>query len=344
MDVVSRKPRVSLGWFPTPIEEAPRLSRRFGVRVLIKRDDLTGLAIGGNKIRNLEFLLADALAKGADTVITTGGSQSNHARLTAAACLKLGLGCRLVLDRGVHPEEQGNLLLDRLFKADVVLIESEDPAVAMKAMLEMAERLRSEGKNPYVIPRGGSVPAGATGYVAFVAELLGQLETMRVAVTHLYLGTGSGGTQSGAVAGKILAEADFAIQGISVSRSAREQREKVGELAAQTLRDLGVADSRYTARLRPPQVVDEILVDDRFRGPKYGVPTEQTMEAIEIAAGDEALVLDPVYTGKMMAGLIGHAREGLIGADDTVLFLHTGGSPALFAYHHETTAALAGAS
>jgi D-cysteine desulfhydrase family pyridoxal phosphate-dependent enzyme len=327
----SARPRVSLGQFPTHVEEAPRLSERLGVRVLVKRDDQTGLALGGNKVRKLEFLLGDALQAGCDCVVTTGGSQSNHARLTAAACRKQRLDCYLVLDRGVHPEEQGNILLDHLLGANVTLIESADLAVATREMEELARRLRDEGRRPYVIPRGGSVPVGATGYTAFVAETLEQLQAARIGVTHLYLGTGSCGTHSGVLAGLAAAGTPIKVQGIGVSRTSVEQNARIHDLSNATLRHLG---------LQATVDVGDIHVDDRFVGPGYGVPIPQTMEAIAVAARDEAMILDPVYTGKAMSGLIAHARERRFAPDDTVLFLHTGGSPALFAYNVEVGAAI----
>lgn len=330
-EALAARPRLALGHFPTPLDEAPRLSERLGVRILVKRDDQTGLALGGNKVRKLEFLLADALTRGADTIVTTGGSQSNHARLTAAACRRLGLACYLVLDRGVHPEAQGNLLLDHLFGAEVQLIESADPAVALQEMGRLARKLEAEGSHSYVIPRGGSVPAGATGYAAMVAELLEQLDDVGVRATHIYLGTGSCGTHSGTLAGITASGEDITLQGISVSRPEAQQREKVIQLTHDTLRHLGL-----------PDAIDEskVLVDDRFRGPGYGIATAATMEAIELAARDEALLFDPVYTGKTMAGLIGHAREGKFSPDDIVVFVHTGGAPALFAYHAEVAEAV----
>lgn len=324
-------PRLSLGHFPTPLDEAPRLSKRLGARVLIKRDDQTGLALGGNKVRKLEFLIADALRSGADTIVTTGGSQSNHARLAAAACRRAGLACHLVLDRGVHPEEQGNLLLDELLGAQVLLIESQDPEVAMAEMQRLASDLASTGRKPYVIPRGGSVPAGASGYAAFVPELLAQLADRDLDLSALYLATGSCGTHSGVMAGRGGAGATFRVQGVSVSRPEALQRAKIAELSAATLKHL-----RLDATVCP----DDIAVDDRFRGPGYGIPTEGTMEAVEIAARDEGIILDPVYTGKAMAGLLAHAREGRFARDDTIVFLHTGGAPALFAYHRETANAV----
>jgi D-cysteine desulfhydrase family pyridoxal phosphate-dependent enzyme len=324
-------PRISLAQLPTPLEEAPRLSARLGIRVWIKRDDQTGLALGGNKVRKLEFLIADALQRGADTIVTTGGSQSNHARLTAAACRRVNLQCHLVLDRGVHPEPQGNLLLDALLGAHVHLIESSDSMVATKEMETLAEELRGQGRNPYVIPRGGSVPTGATGYAAFVAELLEQLEEEGLQPSHIYLCTGSTGTHSGVLAGLAAAGGSLRVQGVSVSRTTAEQVEKILELANETLQHLGI-DAAVSN--------DRVLVNDRFRGPGYGLATAETMEAIAIAALDESLILDPVYTGKAMAGLIGHAREGRLSPNDAVIFLHTGGSPALFAYNEEVVASL----
>jgi D-cysteine desulfhydrase family pyridoxal phosphate-dependent enzyme len=334
-EALATKPRLSLGHFPTPLDEAPRLSERLGVRILVKRDDQTGLALGGNKVRKLEFLLADALQRGADAIITTGGSQSNHARLTAAACSRVGLDCHLVLDRGLHPEDQGNLLLDHLFGAQVRLIESPDPADASAGMEALAVELEAVGRHPYIIPRGGSVPEGATGYAAMIDELVRQLDALGIVPSHVYLGTGSCGTHAGTLAGTIASGASFLVQGVSVSRPESQQREKVKNLAGRTLQHLGLAGQVHERG---------VLVDDRFRGPGYGIPTAGTMEAIELAAREEALVLDPVYTGKSMAGLIGHAREGRIAADDVVVFIHTGGAPALFAYHAEVAGAIQAAT
>jgi D-cysteine desulfhydrase family pyridoxal phosphate-dependent enzyme len=332
VEALARKPRISLAQLPTPIEEARRLSDRLGVRVFVKRDDLTGLALGGNKVRKLEFLLGDALHAGADTIVTTGGSQSNHARLTAAACRRVGLECFLVLDRGIHPEPQGNLLLDRLFGAKVRIIDSDDPSVARDAMESLAENLRAGGRKPYVIPRGGSVPTGASGYAAFVPELLQQCSQAGVNATYLYLGTGSTGTHAGVLAGLTALAAPLIVQGISVSRTRQEQIPKVQALADGILDHLGL----------PPGVGEgQVNVDDAYRGPGYGVPTAETLAAIEVAALDEGLILDPVYTGKVMAGLMAHARHSRFTSSDTVVFVHTGGAPALFAYHREIEQALA---
>jgi D-cysteine desulfhydrase len=242
------------------------------------------------------------------------------------------LACYLVLDRGVHPEKQGNLLLDELFGAYVQFVETADPAEAAAGMEALASGLEAEGRKPYIIPRGGSVPAGATGYAAMIPELTGQLQARGVTSCYLYLGTGSTGTHSGVLAGVTALDAPITVQGISVSRDKEQQEAKILTLTNQTLEYLGL-----NARVQP----DAIRVDDSYRGPGYGIPTPETMEAVGIAALDEGLVLDPVYTGKALAGLIGHARTGAFRADDTVVFLHTGGAPALFAYHQEVAQSLA---
>ena len=318
-------PRVRLADLPTPLEHLDNLSKQLGVEIWVKRDDQTGLAMGGNKARKLEFLLADAVGQGADVIITTGGSQSNHARMTAAACRKLGLDCRLVLDRGRHAEN-GNLLLDRLFGASIEILENPDPNVAVRRMEDLALELTNGGRHPYVIPRGGSVPAGAVGYANMVAELTGQLDDAGVLVDHLYLGTGSGGTHSGILAGRQALGLNWRVQGIGVSRTRQEQEVRILHITGGTLERLGLA-----ATVGP----DAVHVDDSFVGPGYGHPTAQTWEAIEVMAKTEGLILDPVYTGKAMAGLLSHVRSGVVEAGQTVVFVHTGGGPALFAYAEE---------
>lgn len=320
---IDHLPRVSLGEWPTALHRLDGLSRELGLELWAKRDDLTTLALGGNKVRKLEFLLGDAVGKGSDVVVSTGGSQSNHARLTAAACAILGLECRLILDRGRHPDG-GNLLLDDLFGAKVTIIEDSNPDLAAAAMEQLANDLRSQGRDPYVIPRGGSVPQGATGYVSMVLELTGQLDGM--VPDAVYVATGSGGTHSGVMAGRSLAGHDWRVQGISVSRARSLQEAKILELSNQTLAWIG-NDSRILA--------EHVHVDDGFAGPAYGVPTLDTWNAIQLAARLDGLVLDPVYTGKAMAGLIAHARQGRIRGGASVVFVHTGGSPALFAYAGE---------
>lgn len=330
---VSQQPRFSLTHLPTPLEEAPMLSEQLGVRILVKRDDQTGLALGGNKARKLEFLIADALVNQADTVITMGGSQSNHARLTAAACRRAQLDCHLVLNRGIHPELQGNLLLDTLFGAQVHLSEGEEFSDLRADTEVLAERLRDQGRKPYIIPIGGSVPCGCVGYVAFVPEVLNQIDDLGIRATYLYLVAGSTGTQAGVLAGLTALGTSVRVQGISVASRRGTLIEQVGNLAMKTLEYLELPFAVSQA---------QIGVDDGYVGAGYGHMTTETHEAIRMAALGEGLILDPVYTGKAMAGLIAHAREGRFTSSDTVVFLHTGGTPAVFAYNREIAKALEG--
>jgi D-cysteine desulfhydrase family pyridoxal phosphate-dependent enzyme len=312
------------------LEPLERLSDMLGVELWVKRDDLTGLALGGNKVRKLEFLMADAMARRADVVITTGGTQSNHARLTAAACRKLGLACHLVLDRGRHPEN-GNLLLDQLFDAEIEIIEDPDPAAAAARMTDLAAELTREGLHPYVIPRGGSVPMGAAGYFNMVDELSRQLGDLSLAPACVYVATGSCGTHSGVMAGRAFYRQSWAVRGISVSRGRDLQEEKIIHLSGALLELLGASQSVQAS---------DVTVDDRFTGGAYGVPTPETWEAVELLARSEGIVLDPVYTGKAMAGLLGHIRSGHVAQGTIVVFVHTGGAPALFGYASEMPAGI----
>lgn len=316
-------PRAPLAHLPTPLEDAPRLSAALaGVRVLVKRDDLTGLALGGNKTRKLEYLLGDALAQKATVVITEGPVQSNHCRQTAAAAARLGLPCVLVLSsEQPAPTVQGNLLLDRLFGAEIHLVRSREER--KRTLEELAAAARARGERPYAIPTGGSTPVGAAAYVRAAFELAAQLVERGVAASRLLLATStSGGTQAGLVLGAVLLGQPSRVVGIAVEPDAATIRQRVAELANATA-DLLEVPVRIT-----PEMVE---VDDRWVGPGYSVPEETTIEALQLAARQEGLVLDPVYTGKAMAGLIGAIRGGEIGADETVVFLHTGGAPAIFA-------------
>jgi L-cysteate sulfo-lyase len=246
--------------------------------------------------------------------------------MTAAAAARLGLACHLVLTRGLHPEPQGNLLLDRLLGATVHLMEESDPDAARRAMDCLADELRRDGHTPFIVPLGGSTPQGALGYAAMVDELLTQLEAAVIRATHLYAVSGSCGMQAGILAGLIAAESPIVVQGISVSHPREQLEPQARDLTVQTLQRLGLEETV------PPE---KVLIDDRYVGPDYGIPTPGMIEALEIVARDEGVILDPVYTGKAMAGLIDHARQGLVGADDTVVFLHSGGLPGLFAYAQE---------
>jgi D-cysteine desulfhydrase family pyridoxal phosphate-dependent enzyme len=323
-------PRESLGSWPTPVERLDRLSSHLGIDLWLKRDDLTGLALGGNKVRKLEFLLAHARKLGADIIITTGGSQSNHARLTAAACRRLALQCVLVLDRGRHPSN-GNLLLDQLFGAEIELIDDPDPATAAARMESIAGNLRDQGHIPYVIPRGGSIPQGAIGYLNMVYELTGQLEGVGTSPTSVYVATGSCGTHSGIMAGRAACQRTWRVQGISVSRAKTHQEEKVKALSNAVLAWCGIEGEVSS---------EDVDVDDGFTGDGYGIPTAETWNAIHLLASVEGLVVDPVYTGKALAGLLAHVESGRIRRGETVVFIHTGGAPALFGYADEIPAAL----
>ena len=311
----------------TPIELLPRLSRHLGgASIYVKRDDLLGLASGGNKTRKLEFLMADALAKGADTIITTGAVQSNHCRLTLAAAVKEGLRCRLLLEERVpdsyDPDGSGNNFLFRLLgAAQTEVVHAGTDLVAR--MEGIAEEVRSEGGTPYIVPGGGSNALGALGYVACAEELLAQLFDASLAIDHVVCASGSGGTQAGLVAGFHGNQSGLAVTGISVRAAKEAQEAKVHALANETARLAGSAIEV------PPAAIN---VYDGYVGDGYSLPTDDMTEAIQLFARLEGVLLDPVYTGKTAAGLIDLVRTGHFGRDSNVLFIHTGGSPALYAY------------
>jgi L-cysteate sulfo-lyase len=288
----------------------------------VKRDDCTGLATGGNKTRKLEFLVGDAMARGADVLITQGATQSNHVRQTAAAAAVAGLRCEILLESRVRRdeeyEESGNVLLDRILGGSIVT-RLPDGSDMQQAMEKRAAELTEHGHVPYVIPGGGSSPVGALGYVGCAQEL----GNAPIRIDWIVHATGSAGTQAGLIAGLWGGRASIPVLGISVRSSTSEQRTRVHELATQTLRHLGVDDDL------PDETVE---VDDRFIGGGYGVPTEQMREAIELVARTEGILLDPVYSGKAMAGLLTLIGEGRFSAEDNVVFVHTGGAAALFGY------------
>lgn len=311
----------------TPIEKLSRLSAELeGPQIYIKRDDLLGLTSGGNKTRKLEFLVADALAHGADTLVTCGAVQSNHCRLTLAAAVKEGLKCRLVLEERVEgsydADASGNNLLFRLLGVESVRVVPGGANMDTE-MAIVADAVRSEGRKPYVIPGGGSNPIGATGYVACAMELLAQSFDSGLAIDKIVTASGSSGTHAGLVTGLEGSQAQIPVVGINVSRPKAEQEEKVYALVRQTAERLGI----HTAISR-----DRVVCFDDYVGPGYSLPTPEMGEAVRMLARLEGVLLDPVYTGKTMAGLIGLTRQGFFEKDDNVLFLHTGGSPALYAY------------
>ena len=324
---IARFPRVRLGHFPTPLEPLDNLSKLLGgPRLWIKRDDCTGLSTGGNKTRKLEFLMAEALAQGADVVITQGATQSNHARQTAAAAAKLGLQCHLLLeDRTGYtaPDytDGGNVLLDRLHGATV---ERRPGGSNMQAeMEEVAARLRQQGRKPYVIPGGGSNPLGAIGYVNAALELVQQSAERGLRFDTLVHATGSAGTQAGLVAGLQALNSPIRLLGIGVRAPREKQETMVHDLACRTWELLGL-------RGELPRAAVEANCD--YVGGGYGVPTPGMVEAVTLLARVEGLLLDPVYSGKGMAGLIDLVRKGHFSRDQNVLFLHTGGSAAVFGY------------
>lgn len=310
---------------PTPIEPLRRLSRELGgPEVWIKRDDLLGLAGGGNKTRKLEFLVAEALAQGADTLVTQGAVQSNHCRLTLAAAVREGMRCRLVLEQRVpgsyKPEASGNnLLFDLLGVEGVTVVDGGTDMAA--AMATVADEVRAGGGRPYVIPGGGSTPLGALGYVACAEELLAQSFEMGVAFDRVVVASGSAGTHAGLLVGLTGCSSGVPLTGINVRRPQAEQEGNVHALA--------LATAEFAGAPAPPREAVVALGD--WVGPGYSLPTPEMVEAVQMFARLEGVLLDPVYTGKAAAGLIGLARRGDL-AGERVLFVHTGGSPALYAY------------
>jgi D-cysteine desulfhydrase len=311
----------------TPLERAERFSGVLGgPKIYIKRDDLLGLAAGGNKTRKLEFLVAEALDQDADTLITCGAVQSNHCRLTLAAAVKEGLKCRLVLEERVpgtyNPEASGNIFLFRLLGVEKIRLvpSGTDMTVAMQ---EEVEELAREGRRAYVIPVGGSNPVGATGYVACAEEILRQTFDMGLCVDRVVCASGSAGTHAGLVTGFYGNNSRIPVIGMNVSRTKEEQEPLVYDLVRRTSERVGV-----TADI--PR--DAVVCFGDYVGPGYSVPTPEMAEAVRLLARTEGILLDPVYTGKAMAGLIDLVRKGFFKKGETLLFLHTGGSPALYAY------------
>ncbi|MGY2292450.1 D-cysteine desulfhydrase [Pseudomonas sp. SDO528_S397] len=308
----------------TPLEKLERLSAWLERDVYVKRDDLTPLGLGGNKLRKLEYLAADALTQGADTLVTAGAIQSNHVRQTAALAAKLGLGCVALLENPTGTEDpnylaNGNRLLMGLFDAKVELVDNLDNAD--EQLNALAQRLRSNGKKPYLVPIGGSNALGALGYVRAGLELAEQIEQSGVEFAAVVLASGSAGTHSGLALALSEALPQLPVIGVTVSRSEEDQRPKVQGLAERTAELLGVA--------LPPAF--KVTLWDEYFGPRYGEPNAGTLAAVKLLASQEGLLLDPVYTGKAMAGLLdGIGRQRL--EDGPILFLHTGGAPALFAY------------
>jgi L-cysteate sulfo-lyase len=313
--------RVPIAFLPTPIVQMKRLSEELGgPRILVKRDDQTGLATGGNKARKLEFLIADALDQGADTVLTVGGPQSNHARQTAAAAAMYGLRSVLVLTGSDPGEWNGNLLLDDLLGAKVRWA-GDTPLD--EASTEAAEDEERAGLRPYVIPLGGSTPVGATGYVVAMEELKSQLDGLGLQVDAIILPTGSGGTQAGMLVGARALGFAGQIVGISVFAESSAMLPILRELVPSTAEFLGLGPAFEDA---------DLIIYDDYLGGGYAVLGAPEREAIRRVARSEAILLDPVYTGRAMAGLLDLIQKGVFHSGQTILFWHTGGTSALFEY------------
>jgi L-cysteate sulfo-lyase len=324
---LSRFPRIRLGHLPTPLEPMDNLSSELGgPRIWIKRDDCTGLSSGGNKTRKLEFLMADARAKGADVVITQGATQSNHARQTAAAAAILGLGCEILLEDRTGSEIpaynfNGNVLLDQLHGAPVRKLKGgTDMAVAME---RRASELRNEGLNPYIIPGGGSNEIGALGYVNCAFELLSQSNDEGLIIDHIVHATGSSGTQAGLVVGLAGLNSGIPLLGIGVRAPQEKQEQMVFDLAQKTSEFIGTGINISR---------EQVVANCNYVGEGYGLPTPAMVDAVKLVAQTEGILLDPVYSGKGMAGLIDLVEKGHFNGCENIVFIHTGGSAALFGY------------
>ncbi|WP_201603495.1 D-cysteine desulfhydrase family protein [Psychrobacter submarinus] len=317
-------PKASLGYFPTPLIELSRLSAKLnGPKIYMKRDDNTGLALGGNKTRKLEYIMADALAKGADTVITAGAIQSNHCRQTAGAAASLGLECHLVLGGQAPKQAQGNLLLDQIYGCHIHWAGANRKGEDIPALVE---QLTAKGKKPYVIPYGGSNEHGAIAFVEAYKEMESQREAMDVTFSHIVFASSSGATHAGLMLGNKMFDNDCQIVGINIDKGEMDKvpfDEHIVSLANSTAQ-LIAADYQFTA--------DDLILNSDYVGDGYGVIGVLEKEAIALTAQNEGILLDPVYTGRAMGGLIDMIRTGQIKATDNVLFWHTGGAPALFAY------------
>lgn len=322
---LSDLPRYPLGALPTPVEKLDRISAELGIELYAKRDDYTGFAAGGNKIRKLEYLLPDAIARGATLLITAGGVQSNHARMTAAAAAKCGMTSLLVL-RGEKPNAvQGNLLLDQLFGADFDFVAPEIFNTQLDAIMQKhAAAAAKRGERAYLIPVGGSTPLGAMGYVNCIRETAEQYAAAgRAAPDVIVVTGGSGGTLAGILIGCAMYWPTTKVMGVLVTVSPIPYKQRVANAVNAAAEFIGL-DRRWTAH--------ELWIESDYVGPGYGILTDACVDAIKLAARREGMLLDPVYTGKTFAGLIGSVQNGKIARGSNVLFVHTGGSPALYHY------------
>ncbi len=317
-------PKIQLGFFPTPLEELSRLSDLLdGPRIFIKRDDLSGLAFGGNKVRKLEFLVGEAIARGADTLVTAGAAQSNHCRQTAAAAARCGLRCDLVLG-GKEPEvPAGNLLLDKMLGATLHFSEAGRKGETLQAV---AASIRASGRRPYVIPYGGSNDVGGVGFAAAMEEVAGQIASLGITVDRILFPSSSGGTHAGLTVGAAMMHFRGRLTGIRIDKDDPQNepyRTLLPELSGQIAERLNFSGTFHES---------DFDLNEDYLGEGYGIPGKLEREAISLLARTEGVLLDPVYTGRAMAGLLNLIRRGTIPVSENVLFWHTGGSPALFAY------------
>ena len=327
-------PRVSLSFLPTPLEHLSILSERLGgPQIWIKRDDMTGLATGGNKARKLEFLLAEALENNADTVLTFGAVQSNHCRMTAAAACKLGLKSFLVLSGDKPDGLTGNLLIDEILGAEYLFLpDYNDPSKLEEmqlAVFNVVQDLSEQGRNVYMIPPGGSCPLGDVGYYVAALELFDQAREADFRIDAIFVAVGSGGTHAGLLTGVKVLDMPTQVIGIAVIKEGSFE-----ELGVPPVEDI-VNDVGELIGEKPNVTADDVIIDYSYYGEAYGVPTPECIEAIKLVARTEGILLDPTYTGKAMAGMIDMIRKGRFGKGDNIVFIHTGGYPGIFPHGEE---------
>ena len=328
---LSKYPRVKLIHSPTPLEYLENLTNHLGCpQIYIKRDDCTGLAFGGNKSRKLEFLIGDAVENNADVVITAGAVQSNHCRQTAAAATKFGMECIIVAKPSWSKEYNGNLFLDELLGARLVLIEDDEEALDQGGKLSMEDTienlmvdLKKEGKNPYYIPVGGSNSIGSLGYISMTMEMISQANEMGIEIGSMVAASGSGGTQTGMILGSDVEKSGIQAVGMGISSDASVVIPKLTELCNQTSDYYGLG-LNYEEK--------DIIFNDNYIGEGYGIPSEEMIEAVKLLARKEGIILDPVYSGKAFAGMVDLIKKGYFDKSKAVVFIHTGGTPALFVY------------
>jgi L-cysteate sulfo-lyase len=318
-DSLSRFGRKRLAFLPTPFHKLDNISKDLGCSVFCKRDDLTGFAFGGNKVRKMEYLLAEAISANSDTIVTVGAYQSNFCRITAAAGMYAGMEVHLVLGGSKEPRETGNYLLEKYLGAQIHPVRSDVWADWEADRKMLAEKLRIGGKRVYEMPIGGSTATGALGYVSAFFELMEDFGNAGIAPDHIFFASSSGGTHAGLLAGKSLTEWTGMLTGIGVAKSGGELREEVATLATETIDLLG-----------GKIIADDILVDGSYMGSAYGIPTDETLRAIEYFARKEGIFLDRVYSGKAAAGMLDYVQSGKISRGECVVFLHTGGNVELF--------------